>query len=657
MVDRLLRTWRTFGSRRRTVTWTLDNSSSDGATAAPGPALELGTLERAGVLDRITRAIHRAGQRLEPSLTFARERVPVSWIFALAVLLVVYLATCGVPRLFDQIDGQYAGAAREMIVRGDWLTPTQDGVPRLQKPPLVYWCEILSMRVFGVNEFGARFPVALATVGWFLATGLLAQRVVGTRSAAFAAALTLAMFSGTFFFTHLVMPEPFLACFLALSFWSLVGAANVRNQETANVDRWLMAAWTFIALGTLAKGVHGLLIPIVAMSGTAWLRPSIRAVWRRFLLRPHGWVLFLAIVAPWYLITAWRYPGFLRDHFFNEQIGSALSRRWPPDSDRVSLWLFWLEHLVLFFPISLLFPAAIRAAFRAHKDRRPWLREDGLLLLFWFLANALGISFANIQDYYLMIAWPPVAVWISWAITRHRVALKWPAIVIGLLGISGLTIASFLAVSHLHGSGESSNSEVIIGDTILNVFQVLPASAWTEIVPLLWIASACAVVTGALVLLFHRKGKSDLGLAGFALFMAAIFLVSTRGMAVVQDEFSSAKVAKIIDSRSRVGSVVISQGSPNEKTTLFFYVHRQIFWVDGRPNMEFATRELGIGRDDYLTREQAAKMWRGTKQVFLVIEDYTLAEWRAYLGLGPDQSIPIGSCGSRVVLVNHSSPQ
>ena len=653
MVERLLRMLRTFATRWRAVTWTFDNSSSDEATAVPGPALGLDGFERA--LDRKTRAGRRAGQRLEPSLTIARERVPASWIFALAVLLVVYLATCGVPRLFDQIDGQYAGAAREMMVRGDWLTPTQDGVPRLQKPPLVYWCEILSMRVFGVNEFGARFPVALATAGWFLATGLLAQRVIGTRSAAFAAALTLAMFSGTFFFTHLVMPEPFLACFVALSFWSLLGAANVRNEETANVDRWLMAAWMFIALGTLAKGIHAVLIPIVAMSGTAWLSPSIRVVWRRFLLRPHGWILFLAIVAPWYLMIEQRYPGFLRDHFFNEQIGSALSRRWPPDSDHVPLSMFWLEHLVLFFPISLLFPAAIRAAFRADKDRRPWLREDGFLLVFWFLVNALGISFANLQDYYLMIAWPPVAVWISWAITKHSVSFKWPAIVIGLLGISGLTIASFLTASRLHDSGEPSNSELIIGDTISNVFQVLPASVWTEVVPLLCLASTCAVVMGAFVLLFHRKGKSDLGLTGFALFMAAIFLISTRGMAVVESEFSSEKVAKIIDSRSEPGSVVISQGSPNEKTTLFFYVHRQIFWVDGRPDMEFATRELGIGRDDYLTREQVAKMWRGSEQVFLVIEDYALAEWKKYLGLRAGESMPIGTCGSRVVLVNRYS--
>jgi 4-amino-4-deoxy-L-arabinose transferase-like glycosyltransferase len=655
MVDRLLRMWRASGTHRRGVRWTFDNSSQDGATAAPNPALRLDGPESVGALDHITQAVRRPGQRLEPSRAVAPERVPVSWILALAALLVVYLATCGVPRLFDQIDGQYAGAAQEMIVRGDWLTPTQDGVPRLQKPPLVYWCEIVSLRLFGVNEFGARFPVVVATIGWFLATALLAQRVIGTRSAAFAAALTLAMFIGTFLFTHLVMPEPFLACFVALSFWSLLGATNIGNERAANVDHWLMAAWLFIALGTLTKGVHALLIPIAAMAGTAWLRPSIRVVWRRFLLRPHGWILFFAIVAPWYLITEWRYPGFLRDHFLNEQIGSALSRRSPPDSDHVPLWMFWLEHLLLFFPIALLFPAAIRTAFRVHKDRRNWLREDGLLLLWWFLVNALGISFANIQDYYLMIAWPPVAVWISWAITRHRVSFKWPVMVISLLGISGLALASFLAVSPLHGSGESSNSELIIGDTIMNVFQVLPASVWKEIVSLLGLASMGAVLTGAIVLLFDRKGKSEQGLAGFALLMAAIFLISTRGMAVVQDEFSSAKVAKIIDSRTRPGSFVISQGSPNEKTTLFFYIHSRIFWVDGRPDMEFATRELGIGRDHFLTREQAAKMWRGTKQVFLVVESYALAEWKRYLGLRPDESIPIGTCGSQVILVNQSS--
>lgn len=583
-----------------------------------------------------------------------RDKVPGSWVIALAAILFVYLFTCGGPRLFDQIDGQYAGAAREMMARGDWLIPTQNGVPRLQKPPLVYWFEALSMSTFGVNEFGARLPVALATMGWFLATGLLARRVIGTWSAGLAGALILSTFTGTFFFTHLVMPEPFLGCFMALSFWSLLKAAQVAEipDRKGEVDRWLMVAWTCIALSTLTKGIHGLLIPVAALSCTAWLRPSIRRIWRRFILRPHGWILFLAFLAPWYLAVEWRYPGFLKDHFFNEQIGSALSRRWPPDSDRVPLWIFWPEHLVLLFPISLLFPAAIRASLQTRKDRRPWLNDDGLLLLSWFLVVALGISFANIQDYYLMIAWAPLAIWIAWTTAGNVISYKWPAVVVSSLGASGLVVSLLAAVSQGSLSSQSSSSTSLIGDTILNVFQVLPSTVWKEIVPLLCAVSIAAFVAGILVFLFDRKGRSELCLAMFALLMAAIFAIGTRGMQVVEDEFSSAKVAEVIHARDDLQSLVIAQSDPNISTTLFFYLRQPVYWVDGHPNIEFATRTLGIGLDHYLTRDQVAKAWRGTKRVFLVIEGGALQEWKAYLGLDPEKSNPIGVCGSRVVLVN-----
>lgn len=583
-----------------------------------------------------------------------RDSVPCAWVIALVAMLFVYLFTCGTPRLFDQIDGQYAGAAREMMASGDWVIPTQNGVPRLQKPPLVYWCETLSMSVFGVNEFGARLPVALASIGWFLATGLLARRIVGSWSAGLAGALTLAMFAATFFFTHLVMPEPFLGCLMALSFWSLLNAIQAEGMPDRNgeVNRWLMAAWTFIALSALAKGIHGLLIPMVALSCAAWFRPSMRTVWRRFLFRPHGWMLFFAILAPWYLVTEWRYPGFLKDHFFNEQVGSALSRRSPPDSDRVPLWIFWPEHLVLLFPISLLFPVALRASLQRRKDRRPWLNDDGFLLLSWFLVVALGISFANIQDYYLMIAWAPIAIWIAWAVTKNAISYKWPAVIVSLLGVSGLVVALLPGVWRGGLPGHSSSSTLLIGDTILNVFQVLPPTVWKEIIPLLCAASTAALVAGVLVFLFDRKGRPDLCLAGLALMMAAIFVIGTRGMELVEDEFSSAKVAEAIDSRDDPETVVIAQGDPNEMTTLFFYLHRPIYWVNGHPDVEFATRTLGIGRDHYLTREQVAKVWRDASQVFLVIEGSALPEWKTYLRLGANQSDPIGACGSRVILVN-----
>src|ERR1700720_2401588 len=435
-----------FRGRGRTIVlrwmvgpWPGSDFSAESALTDSQPAPESETAAGVDVLPRITGPFNR----------ILRDKVPRAWGVALALMLFVYLFTCGVPRLFDQIDGQYAGAAREMMARGDWLIPTQNGVPRLQKPPLVYWCEALSMSVFGVNEFGARLPVALTTVSWLLAVGLLARQVVGSRSAGLAGALALAMFAGTFFFTHLVMPEPFLGCLMALSFWSLLKAVQserIPNQKD-EVDRWLLATWAFIALSTFAKGIHGLLIPVAALSCTAWLRPSTRTIWRRLLLRPQGWLLLLAVLAPWYLVTEWHYPGFLKDHFFNEQIGSALSRRSPPDSDRVPLWIFWPEHLVLLFPVSLLFPAAVKASLQRIKDRQPRLTEEGVLLLSWFLVVALGISFANIQDYYLMIAWTPIAIWIAWAVTRNEISYRWPSLFLGFLGASGLILTLCLEMT------------------------------------------------------------------------------------------------------------------------------------------------------------------------------------------------------------------
>jgi 4-amino-4-deoxy-L-arabinose transferase-like glycosyltransferase len=603
--------------------------------------------EPAAGIDQLER-VHR------PFNWFRGEKVPGSWCIALAGILLVYLFSCGVPRLFDQIDGQYAGAAREMMARGDWLTPTQNGVPRLQKPPLVYWCETLSMSVFGVNEFGARFPVTLATLGWFLATGLLARRVVGTCAAGLAGALILAMFTGTFFFTHLVMPEPFLSCFLVFSFWALLQAVQVEKlpERHGEVNRWLMTAWTFIALSTLSKGIHGLLIPVSAISIAAWWRPEMRATWRKFLWRPQGWILLFALLTPWYLATEWRYPGFLKDHFFNEQIGSALSRRIPPDSDRVPLWIFWAEHLVLLFPISLLFPAALGAVLQRRKDRRPWISEEGVLLLSWFFVVALGITFANIQDYYLMIAWAPVAIWMAWAVTKKAISYRWPAIIVSALGASGLLVTLLLTSGHGRAASDSSSSPSLIGDTLLNVFQVLPPAAWRGILPLLALASGSALVVGLWVFQFNRQRRSDLCLAGLGLFMAAIFAIGTRAMQVIEDQFSSARVAQLIDARARPESMVIAQGDPNEKTTIFYYLSRRIFWVDGHPNIEFATRSLGIGLDHYLTREQVAKAWGTNEQVFLIIEASALAEWKVYLGLPSERSTPIGVCGSRVVLLN-----
>src|SRR6266404_2717195 len=83
-------------------------------------------------------------------------------LIALAALL--HLTTIGWGDLYNHTEGQYAGAAREMIQTHQWLWPTNDGLPRLPKPPLLYWLIIASFKIFGINSAAARVPIALATM-------------------------------------------------------------------------------------------------------------------------------------------------------------------------------------------------------------------------------------------------------------------------------------------------------------------------------------------------------------------------------------------------------------------------------------------------------------------------------------------------------------
>ncbi len=583
------------------------------------------------------------------------DQLPRFWVLAFGIVALIYLATCGVPRLFDQIDGQYAGAAREMIARGDWITPRQDGVPRLQKPPLVYWFEIASFSVLGANEYAARFPIAIATIGWFIATGLIAYRITGSRRAGIAGSLLLSICAGSFLFTHLVMPEPFLACIIAFTFWCLI--CGIQAESASKRDRWFLAAWFLISLGALTKGIHALAFPVVIAVISAALKSGTRAAWSRFLLRPHGWLLFLGLVVPWYALTEMRFPGFVRDHVLNEQIGELLSRRWPPDNAGGSLFLFWVQHLILLFPIVLFVPAAIGAtrrflaetatakAFRASGEAQHprWLQGEGHLVLFWFLLNAVGITFSHVQDYYLMISWSPVAIWIGWAIARQKTSFIWTGVALASLGALGLVVASLVSFQPRTGNGSLE-----LGEHMMRVVTSMPGVIWSEMIPLLWIASGTALVGGCHIFLFRRS--EVFGLTALSFVMAATFAICTRGLAIAQDQFSSAKAAQVINSPSNENATVVVEGESNDRTSLFFYLQRPLFWVNAHPEMEFATRALGIGREHYLTLEQVAQLWNEQGKVFLLIWPGTLAKWREELGVTPAQIVV--SDRSQVLLCN-----
>lgn len=91
----------------------------------------------------------------------------IRFLIILAGLL-FFLPFNGLVHLFDWDEINFAESAREMIMTGDYSTVRINFVPFWEKPPLYIWMQVLSMKLFGVNEFAARFPNVICGIASLL---------------------------------------------------------------------------------------------------------------------------------------------------------------------------------------------------------------------------------------------------------------------------------------------------------------------------------------------------------------------------------------------------------------------------------------------------------------------------------------------------------
>ncbi len=211
-------------------------------------------------------------------------------------------------------EGRYVGVAYEMLRSGDWLTPTLNGLPFFHKPPLFYWLTAGSLAVFGNHELPAR---AAPLLGGFIAMGslfLFARRWCGEPTARWALFALLAqpllLLGGQFANLDMLVAGLISATVLLL-------ADTVLRLESGSPHRRpLLGAWLAAALGVLAKGLIGIVIPgMIAVLALLWLRRP------RFILRllsPRGLAIFLLVAAPWFFTMEHLHPGFWQ-YFFVEQ--------------------------------------------------------------------------------------------------------------------------------------------------------------------------------------------------------------------------------------------------------------------------------------------------------------------------------------------------
>jgi len=242
-----------------------------------------------------TRTLSLEETLLDPSALPPPPTRHALFVILIALAALLHVATIGRGDLYSQTEGQYAGAAREMVESHQWLLPTNDGIPRLQKPPLLYWLIIVSFKIFGINEAAARLPVSVAVVALVALIFLIGEKLTSYWRG-FIAGLIYLSFCGTFLLGRIVMPEPIVSAFIAGAILCAVGGYQRRRYRWA----WFAGFWICSAFACLTKGLLGVAYPaaIVVLLSMFYREARLRY---RSLLRWQYVAIYLLIVSPWHL--------------------------------------------------------------------------------------------------------------------------------------------------------------------------------------------------------------------------------------------------------------------------------------------------------------------------------------------------------------------
>ena len=327
---------------------------------------------------------------------------------------------------------RYAQIAREMLARQDWITPTLNGLPWLEKPALYYWSAMVSYKLFGVSDWAARLPSAVFATAMVAAIyGFVRRFQTGSQ---LDAALITASFAAVIGLGRGASTDMPLAATLTLGLLAWYGWRETGRKP------WLAAFYFMMALGTLAKGpvalvLAGAIIIVYALVGECRSETRATQVIARTLWIP-GVLLFVAVALPWYVAVQIKthrfFQVFILQHNL-ERFGTNLYRHQQP------FWYYMPVFLLSVLPWTVCVLAAMVAALRGRGGsgedaltRDPTFAKPGqmwgttergwrVFLLIWIAAPLVLFTISRSKlPGYILPSVPPCALLLAdWIRTRR----------------------------------------------------------------------------------------------------------------------------------------------------------------------------------------------------------------------------------------------
>ena len=398
------------------------------------------------------------------------------WFVALAWLVsgLILFFNLGAAPLTDLDEGAFSEATREMLVRGDFISPWLLDDPRFDKPVLIHWLQMAAFSVTGLTPLGARLPSAIMGLIWIGGIAGWAYAIAGrlvpqVRLQVYGWAVLMAgSCIGIPAMSRAATADATLNAFLVLILfftWRALWPAH----QTESGRLWIRLAAVCVALGLLTKGPIAVLVPAAAsLIAVALCGRALMTRWMRLCLDPVAWGVVALIAAPWYVLQfqAQGMPfieGFLGLHnlgrFTSTMHGFSAGPLYYPTWMLIAS-LPWTIMMVATLLLALQDSAAGRLL-RSPELRMCWATFLFVLVFFSFSATKLphygfyGLSGLVVLMSLLTAVHPP----------------KWSTLMLSLLALLGLIgfLLHPLGLTKLTQQIQDPYHQVVLSDALVQL--------------------------------------------------------------------------------------------------------------------------------------------------------------------------------------------